>query len=151
MQSFNTLEKTIAKYLSGFPRLKKYVKRLYQYFSYFIANPQNKCITDYIVKDYGTIGFASFFGYYDKCPLNNNGDLLLWHETDLDTRKPPSPNHPLKIIVADIYGKIIKVYKSKAYNWQQGSRLHWYNNNIFCYNCNWVIFFIFCSQYSRFN
>ena len=133
MKSFTLFERRLAKYLSSFPQVKKYAKKVYQYISYYATKNNNKCITNSVIKDYGTIGFESFFGYYDKCPINPQSNLLLWHETDLDTRMPPDPSHPVKIIISDIKGRIIKEYCSNAYNWQQGSRLHWYDKNVFCF------------------
>lgn len=78
--------------------------------------------TDY---EYITIGKGSkhsFFGYYDITPFNNQGELVfLQLEEKLNS---------VSIILYNRISQSKKVLtNSKAWNWQQGSRLRWYKND----------------------
>lgn len=77
----------------------------------------------------------SFFGYYDSSPENSYGDVicnLTYSATNI---------HPKKINKINV-GLFRKnnldnpefIFESKAFNWQQGSRLMWLDNTKFIYN-----------------
>lgn len=134
--NFSSLEKNIAKTLRRHPFLKDFVKAVYARLMYFFHKKPMKLISDYDVYSIKKEGFESFFGYYDKSPDNGSG-LVLVHLSENDTRKKPNK---YKYIELDVYslseGKFLlnKPIVTKAYNWQQGSRLHWLNKDCFIYN-----------------
>ena len=65
-----------------------------------------------------------FYGYYDKTPEKNG--KVLFHEMNEDD---------VNIIVKDIQSKDgLIICKSKAYNWQLGTRAMWINDDIIVYN-----------------
>lgn len=75
----------------------------------------------------------TFFGYYDKCPENEAGNAIIFHRSTYSTRKSPSAKQPVEIW-AKVEGVYVKIDESLAYNWQQGTRLHWISNESFIYN-----------------
>ena len=130
--NFSPLEKTIAKILRKYPFLKEFVKEVYSRLMYFLHKKSMKLISDYDVYSIEKEGFESFFGYYDKSPDNGSG-LVLVHLSENDTSKKPK-NY--KYIELDVYslseGKFLldKPIVTRAYNWQQGSRLHWLDKEV---------------------
>jgi len=147
MSKFNPIERYFARVLSRAPKLKLWVKLLYMRLSYCLykTNDPIICENDMIVYDAES---ESFFGYYDKNPWNSSG-FVLAHLSSRNTRLLPSPNEAIQIA---LYKKNIDIpcwtSNSAAYNWQQGSRLHWFTDEIFCYNdfdesaCKYVCRFV---------
>lgn len=77
----------------------------------------------------------TFFGYYDKYPENIEGTHIIYHGTLISTNKEPDPMHPISILLQSKRDNVVKkVDDTVAYNWQQGSRLMWLDNNHFIYN-----------------
>ncbi|HEX7272545.1 MAG TPA: hypothetical protein VF420_10385 [Casimicrobiaceae bacterium] len=68
-----------------------------------------------------------FFGYYDKCPWNASGTLLLAHEVPFNDR-PPGPQDAAKvgIVRLDEGNRYEALAETLAWNWQQGSMLQWH-------------------------
>jgi len=68
-----------------------------------------------------------FFGYYDKCPWNASGNLLLAHEASFNDR-PPEPGDAVSVGVVHLNegNRYQPLAKSLAWNWQQGSMLQWH-------------------------
>ena len=77
----------------------------------------------------------TFFGYYDKSPINKTNEFLIYQSSDYPTLKLPNPEIPVFIILYDyINKKIINRFESKTYNWQQGSKLQWISDYEFIFN-----------------
>tara|TARA_Y100000590_G_scaffold470251_1_gene663088 strand:+ start:1018 stop:2286 length:1269 start_codon:yes stop_codon:yes gene_type:complete len=135
LKKYNSFERYIARQLSSLPYLKKKLKLFYQYISYYLNNSsKNSYSSDYIIKKFGQKNMESFFGYYDKCPVNSTNKYILWHETLLSTKRNPNIEFPIYIILADLNGNEIFRFETNTYNWQQGARLQWYKSNLFCFN-----------------
>lgn len=79
----------------------------------------------------------TFHGYYDVSCFNpKNPDILLLHVTNASMFKRPDPTKPLYVVVWD-RNKSIELYKSSpiySWNWQQGARATWVNNETIIYN-----------------
>ncbi|MBN1649497.1 MAG: hypothetical protein JW874_15770 [Spirochaetales bacterium] len=72
----------------------------------------------------------TFFGYYDKFPENRDG-VIVFHAA------AKTSIHPSKITEIDIVirsGEGEKVLQTRAFNWQQGSRLQWINDSEIVFN-----------------
>lgn len=67
-----------------------------------------------------------YFGYYDKCPWNQDGSLLAGMQT-LFVDHHPSPDEAITVGVIDMksQGDFIPLARSVAWNWQQGCMLRW--------------------------
>jgi hypothetical protein len=92
-----------------------------------------KFITTYKLSLFNTSG-ESFFGYYDKNPSNGEG-LIIFHTSQFDTSKPIEEAEYIEInLVNEETNNVIWSSKTKAFNWQQGSRLQWATNKKFIYN-----------------
>ncbi len=74
----------------------------------------------------------TFFGYYDKCPENKVGDIL-GYSTSYSTKKLPNPNFPIQIFYKH-NGINSLILKSSSYNWQQGCRLQWIDDEHVLFN-----------------
>jgi hypothetical protein len=68
-----------------------------------------------------------FFGYYDKCPWNAPGTLLLAHEALFNDR-PPGPEDAATVGVVRLAegNRYEPLATTLAWNWQQGSMLQWH-------------------------
>src|SRR2546425_30882 len=68
-----------------------------------------------------------FFGYYDKCPWNASGTLLLAHEAAFNDR-PPRADDSVTIGMVRLKERnhFQVLASSRAWNWQQGSMLQWH-------------------------
>ena len=68
-----------------------------------------------------------FFGYYDKCPWNASGTLLLAHEAAFNDR-PPATDDGVAVGIVRLGERnhFQALATSRAWNWQQGSMLQWH-------------------------
>jgi hypothetical protein len=134
--TYSTVERIFARLLSATPGIKRIVKRMYQYINWILEKKDYQVRSDYKITKIGDETFyETFFGYYDKFPINKDGTYILYHGTDYATLNKPSPDFPVKIILQETKSnKILLTIPSFAYNWQQGSRLQWLTNELFVFN-----------------
>ncbi len=131
MNSFSFIEQQISNILSNFPNLKRRVKFIYQNINYFFYKKNYVVKSPFKVKEVSDNYHETFFGYYDKDPFNNKRNLVLFHA--LDEKK--AEEEPVKVICQNFStGEIEKEFESYAFNYQQGTRLHWLNNEKFIFN-----------------
>ncbi|MCF8234559.1 MAG: hypothetical protein K9G67_06385 [Bacteroidales bacterium] len=132
---YSNTERLIASALSSFPGTKQRIKRLYQKLSYLFHKNNHSFHSEYELKEYSYKNHETFFGYYDRSPLNAIGKYLLFHATEHSTLKPPDPEKEIEIVLSDFEsGEISSAFTTKAYNWQQGSRAMWLDNERFIFN-----------------
>ena len=135
MGNFGTKEKKIAVLLSNFPRLKEIIKKNYQRLTFLFNKKNYKYKTLYPMSVVDVSSDSSFFGYYDKSPENDSGDKIIYYITTYDTKKAPNIEHPIEIVLKCLKTNTLRVIdKTYAYNWQQGSKMMWLNNEKFIYN-----------------
>jgi hypothetical protein len=68
-----------------------------------------------------------FFGYYDKCPWNASGRLLLAHEVAFNDRPPSARDAATVGVVKLDHGNHFEpLGATYAWNWQQGAMLQWH-------------------------
>lgn len=68
-----------------------------------------------------------FFGYYDKCPWNRSGRLLLAHEVSFNDRPPTAKDRANVGVVRLDRGNVFEpLGETVAWNWQQGAMLQWH-------------------------
>jgi hypothetical protein len=135
VNNFNTFEKQMAKFLSNFPQLKKKLKRFYQRILYFKFKKNYNYSSSYPINKLVFEQKETFFGYYDKSPINQTNEYIIFHASNIETNQLPNPKIPVDIILYDIINDEFKIIdRSFAYNWQQGSRLMWCGEYKFIYN-----------------
>jgi len=128
---YNSIERKVACLLSNFPGLKLRIKKTYQKLNYLMYRKSYNCRIAYSIKEISYDQKESFFGYYDKSPLNRTNEYIIFHSPNVPTRQLPHPEIPLDIVVYDIKNNEFKIVdKSYSYNWQQGSRLMWIDDYI---------------------
>lgn len=135
MSNFSNREKMIAGVLSKTPLIKSLLKRIYQLVNLIFYKKTYLFKTNYLVEEVDNTLDSSFFGYYDKCPENLNGDKLIFYRTDFNTKKLPSSKNSIKIVLKCLKTNSTRfIDKTFSYNWQQGSKMMWLNNKEFIYN-----------------
>lgn len=138
MAQYSSKERLIASMLSAMPGVKKYAKTIYSYLWYYLSKKNykkklNTEVTDGGVKRITTESGETFFGYYDKSPVNGKG-LLAFHRTKHETKNKPSADKAIEIVVRGADGKNVIAGESSSYTWQQGARTQWMNDDLLVYN-----------------
>ena len=121
----NKIEKYIYNKIRFSPKIKKWIVKTYQYI--FSIVPISKIKSEYnIVTREGY-----FFGFHDKTPWSPDNQMLLAHKYSTDLKMP---NENENIEIGYFYGNNFFEFKSigktKTWNWQMGSMLQWYKNDI---------------------
>lgn len=135
-KKYNSFERSVAKLLSKFPVIKKISKAFYSRLNYLLNKPSSNQKSDYDIVEVGNYNSETFFGYYDKSPMNSSG-LTLCCISLTKTSKKPLINQ-LKIVVIDKNNDEICHVNTNTYNWQQGPRCFWLSDDLFIFNdfCN---------------
>lgn len=137
MAEFSAKERMVAAMLSSMPGLKKAVKNAYVRLNALVYyKPYKSKIADglgelYLVESDGK---ETFFGYYDKnCERNSK---LVFHRTyGQPTSKKPIAKTPIDVVVRDVKtGKDAVIGTTYTYNWQQGARSQWLDDNHVIFN-----------------
>ncbi|KPV96911.1 glycosyl transferase [Pseudoalteromonas sp. P1-8] len=131
-QSYNTVERHIARFLSKFPIVKVFIKNVYSRIVFFKAKKGYKIKSNNHM--FYDAGAGTFFGYYDKSPLNCSGKYLILHEHS-NTKLAPKNFDEVTVALRKFpNGETLARFKTKAFNWQQGSKLQWLNDDLFIFN-----------------
>lgn len=134
---YNKGERLVAALLSKFPALKGIVKKLYQRLNYIRYKKKYTFDTQYQLTKFKFENEESFFGYYDKSPINKSNKFVVFHSSPLNTKKLPSFERAINIVLYDIEADSYQLIdETQTYNWQQGSKLMWLNEFEFIYNCS---------------
>jgi len=135
MSGFSKRERAIARFFSQFPQLKKAIKKIYQYSNFLLYRKGYTFRAEGQLYKLPIPEGETFFGYYDKSPLSLDSRYLLFHHTIFPTVNLPSAANPIAVCVWDLKeGKLIYRAATRAYNWQQGTKLQWLTNRKFIYN-----------------
>lgn len=132
--SFSPLERAVARTLSKAPFIKKVVKVSYSKIAYFFSRKDYDYKSEYHVSCLNVEeGSESYFGYFDKSPTSCAGYTLM-HRTGSKTCLLPKGNQLVSIVVIDPNGHDLFSVETRAFNWQQGSRVHWFDSEHFIFN-----------------
>jgi hypothetical protein len=135
MSQFNAFEKSVAYLLSFTPSLKRQLKWGYQFLNAGIHRRPNRFISAKPVEAVSHTDRESFFGYYDKSPESPGGGFTLFQTSVSSTRNEPSCVAPVSVILKNkSTGEEREIATSQAYNWQQGTRLQWIDEQRFVFN-----------------
>ena len=137
MNTFNNFERKISIILASFPKIKFFLKKIYQKlnFIFYKKNFLYKINSNMLIEKISNKNEESFFGYYGKSPLNKLNKYLIFHSTSHKTIHKPDNKKSINIVLFDFENNIpIKIFKTFAYNWQQGSKLQWVDENFFIFN-----------------
>lgn len=133
MSEFNKYERSIALILGRFPRLKQGLKSIYSRFTYLFNKKKYKFYSVNPLSEITNDDMSSFFGYYDKYPDNKLGQILAC-TTFSSTKDKPSIDMSVNISLFDKNNSILFSKPIKAFNWQQGCRAIWLNDELFVHN-----------------
>ena len=88
--------------------------------TYSSINKKSISITKFSVKNHHI-----FFGYYDITPFNKNNSKLLAIKTKSDLKVPVE----IGFFYLNNPNKFLSLGITKSWNWQQGARLRWFDEN----------------------
>ncbi|MFB1078184.1 glycosyl transferase [Photobacterium damselae] len=132
--SFNFVEKKLANFLSSFPAIKKTIKKYYSYLSFILNRKDYRYKSKYKIFKVHIPEHETFFGYYDKCPDNGMGNILVYG-SKYKTSDRPSKDKSISLFLYDLNNNSYKKIEDiKSFNWQQGSRAHWLSSDLFIFN-----------------
>jgi len=133
---YSAKERFIAKLLTSFPKLKLLVKYIYQRINFLIHKKKYVIKTDLKIEKISTQNSKqTFFGYYDRSPMSNDGKKVIFHSTSFKTHQEPNKCQEIDIMLYDIdSSKTSKISTTNAFNWQQGAKLQWLNDYEFIFN-----------------
>ncbi|HGK4843456.1 TPA: hypothetical protein ACJ2XA_003777 [Kluyvera georgiana] len=134
MSSYSGLERHISRLLSRFPGAKRVIKSLYSRLVFLKEKKTYSFKSLKIPTSYECGEKESFFGYYDKSPVNNKGWVLAQLSSRSTKKKPEAGHDALEIAVFNNKKELLLSIPIYAYNWQQGCRAHWLDDNLFIFN-----------------
>lgn len=121
------MEKLAVFFLRKFPKLKVILKFIYQALFALVNIRSPKHISKFKFKPVDPKISETFFGYYDKTPENKSGTYLLYHSI--------IARNNISIFIKKIQDLNSKTcISSKAFNWQQGTKAQWINENEVIFN-----------------
>ncbi len=133
--AFNPIEHKIAQALSAFPRIKDGIKWMYQWVNRMVYKTNKEYSSSFNVKPVFNGPGNTFYGYYDRSPRHHKQDWILFHRTNSDTSSAPQCNSEIEVVLWDLKNqKELYSGTTRAYNWQQGSRLIWLDSESFIFN-----------------
>lgn len=110
------------------------VRRLQSIFNGWSRQPQYKLLSG-TVKVFDFCGCETFYGYYDRSPLNSSRTKVLFYRSNVSTKLNPRLNGKIELVLWNyIKNEQIKCWDIYAYNWQQGSKVQWINDTSFIFN-----------------
>ncbi|GAM69589.1 hypothetical protein JCM19236_5054 [Vibrio sp. JCM 19236] len=132
--SYSPLERAIARVLARAPFIKQFAKNSYSRLMYLKHKKGYEFKSEIDIEKIAQDATEeSFFGYFDKSPMSLNGYTLV-HKTSTPTSKLPKANVTVQVCVYDDLGKLVLEVDTSAYNWQQGARAHWLDEDRFIFN-----------------
>jgi hypothetical protein len=133
--SFNPLERTIARLLSRLPFVKRIAKRSYAVLVYLYKRKGYSMRLNGNAQTLHQAGSNTFFGYYDKSPLNQSSNFIIYQQVDTVTSVKPDCVDQIAVCLNHFPdNKPVQQFASKAFNWQQGTKLQWISNKCFVFN-----------------
>ena len=135
---YTKAEGLASSFLSRFPRLKPIIKRLYQYANWLVFRSSRRLVTEtnwVAVGPQNDVTEADrFFGYYDEWVESPNRKLFVYHEVAGSTSFEPEHFDSVDICICDTDGVVRNRFSTRAFNWQQGAKVKWVNNQQLIYN-----------------
>jgi hypothetical protein len=125
----NILARFVHSGVQRFPRLKNFLKIVYQAPNVFLT-------TEPSVRNIRHCLIDAFLGFHDVSPWNTEGKKIAFHQTLERSRRIITPEDEVEIGYLDLHtGRKKIIDKTPAFNWQQGSRLQWVgSSDVLCYN-----------------
>ena len=133
MSNYNDLERLAARLLGRFPAIKKLAKYIYSRAVFLRVRKSLRYQSIAAPLSFSHGQQTSFFGYYDKSPENQRG-FVLSHVSSLSTKERPSTDQLIHLAVFDKNHQVLMSLPVNAYNWQQGCRAQWLNDDEFMFN-----------------
>jgi len=135
---YGSLERRIARLIGRFPRMKAWTKQAYARTAYhLIGGHDTTQVALGKLRKIGAPSTETFFGYYDKSPLSGHG-WLLCHAARHPSHRRPRPQDSIAVQLFDFKAgectQPVMSLSTRSYNWQQGARAHWLDDEHFIFN-----------------
>ena len=101
-RNYNNIEKKIALLLIQFPQLKSNIKKIYQKINYLIYKKPYNFKSSYQIQRLSLDNKESYFGYYDKSPINSTNEYIIFQSTNINTKNIPDPKVPVDIVLYNV-------------------------------------------------
>lgn len=133
---YNKNERLLANILTSFPMTKKNLKYIYQRLNFMVYKKNRQFFSKKELFEISSNNNdSSFFGYYDRSPMNKRGDKILFYSVPDETKKAPSKTKEIDVMVYNLKSlSSKKIGTTRAFNWQQGAKLQWLNETDIIYN-----------------
>jgi hypothetical protein len=117
----NKLESFVYHFVKHNPRIKNFIRDIYQALLYAVPVPTEKASYPVNVRE------GYFFGFHDKNPWSSDNQYLLAHGFHNLQNREPEPGDTIHIgfFTGEDFTPFQKVASTACYNWQQGSMLQW--------------------------
>lgn len=133
-EQYGRVERALASALSRLPKLKQKVKRYYSFLVFLVYRKQGKQVTAYALQRCQVGQDQSFFGYYDKCPENESGDVLMHLKSQGSDVLGVGTSISVCLFSPENKSIPKVLIPTMAWNWQQGARAHWLDSERFIFN-----------------
>src|SRR5690606_12223785 len=133
MSKYTGFERLIARNLSRFPKIKILIKELYSRLVFLTNKKKYKVSSAYPIKQVLSGDQESFFGYYDKSPVNEFGFSLVCSYSGSSSLAPCSSDSISLKVLNNLDEELVS-RNVISFNWQQGCRAHWLTGDLFIYN-----------------
>lgn len=135
MAQYSGFERKIAFILTKFPGIKSGIKKAYQRINFLRYKKSYAFKSEYPIKCLKLENKESYFGYYDKSPMNIINEYIIFQSTNSETTLMPKIKKPVDIVLYDVNKEQYEIVgSSSTYNWQQGTKLMWIDDYKFIYN-----------------
>ncbi|MBE0640918.1 MAG: glycosyl transferase [Bacteroidales bacterium] len=133
--SYHRTERLAAMLMARMPRLKKIAKKAYQGLNYILYRREHHWDSSHVLRRFDHEGLETFFGYYDHSPESPDGRYLLFHAVNPPSTAMPLPEEIAWVVVYDLKEeKVALSCSTTSFNWQQGARAMWVDNDRFIFN-----------------
>ncbi len=134
--NYSSIEKLGARILSHLPFAKNIAKNLYSKLVYWHYKKHYTHRAVATLKNVSSDNEGeTFFGYYDKPPVNISGSHVIYQCSVNPTKFKPNCANPVNVVLQEVDSeRVIAQLSSYAYNWQQGTRLQWLTDRRFIFN-----------------
>jgi hypothetical protein len=88
-----------------------------------------------VIRRFDHEGLETFFGYYDHSPESPDGRYIVFHAVNPPSTAMPLPEEIAWVVVFDLKEeKVALSCYTTSFNWQQGARMMWVDNDHFIFN-----------------
>ncbi|HRY99625.1 MAG TPA: hypothetical protein P5550_11275, partial [Bacteroidales bacterium] len=133
--SYNRSERLAAGLMARMPWAKKVAKKAYQRLNFAFYRREHHWDSPYVLRRFDHEGLETFYGYYDRSPESPDGRHLLFHAVNPPSTGMPLPEEIAWLVVYNLQEeRPVFRCSTTSFNWQQGARALWVDDQHFIFN-----------------